>query len=105
MLAVDAAVAAAPSNELEYNSIGDTDGNQTGEEEIKNPVRDEVSRKVAVAFDSIFTDANPRLIPVLDHQQVHLKLLQWDKLQQKLEGVEVQFLAPSLIPLLPLYLS
>jgi hypothetical protein len=91
LLAVDAAVAAAPSNELEYQAVRDSGDSQTGDEDGKNPVRDEVSRKVAVAFASIFTDANPRLIPVLNHQLVHLKLLQWDKLQQKLEAVEVQF--------------
>jgi hypothetical protein len=88
-LAVDAAVAAVPPNELAYKTIRDLEGSHIGDEDDKNPVRDEVSRKVAVAFDSIFTDANPRLIPVLNHQQVHLKLLQWDRLQQKLEVVEV----------------
>ena len=90
-IAVDAAVAAA----------ADKDGrpsqdwvDEEGEDEGGNPVRDEVSKKVAVAFDSIFTEANPRLIPVLNHQRVHLQLLKWDKLQQKLEGVEVRRLLP-----------
>lgn len=88
-IAVDAAAAAAMVKDEE---AGKANNDYTGSEEEDtggNPVRDEVSKKVAVAFDSIFTDANPRLIPVLNHQRVHLQLLKWDKLQQKLEAVEV----------------
>lgn len=88
-IAVDAAVAAATAN-AEKECKTNKDCVESEDEEMGgNPVRDEVSKKVAVAFDSIFTDANPRLIPVLNHQRVHLQLLKWDKLQQRLEGVEV----------------
>lgn len=85
---MDAAVAKLSREEQEmqqnHDALDPADDDDGG-----NPVRDEVSKKVAVAFDSIFTKANPRLIPVLNHQRVHLQLLKWDKLQQKLEAVEV----------------
>lgn len=58
-------------------------------------VRDAVSATVARAFDTIFPDANPRLIPVLDHTKVHLELLKWDSLYQQLEAVEVRPVAPG----------
>lgn len=54
-----------------------------------NSAREEVSKKVAMAFDSIFFEAKPRLIPVLNHQKVHLELIKWDRLHQQLEVVEV----------------
>lgn len=89
-IAVDAAVAAAGANaEKDGRPSKEWVDEDEDEDEGGNPVRAEVSKKVAVAFDSIFTEANPRLIPVLNHQRVHLQLLKWDKLQQKLEGVEV----------------
>jgi hypothetical protein len=38
-------------------------------------MREAVTATVAQAFDTIFPDANPRLIPVLNHQKVPLLLL------------------------------
>lgn len=55
-----------------------------------NSAREAVSKQVAMAFDSIFFEAKPRLIPVLNHQKVHLELIKWDRLHQQLELVEVR---------------
>ena len=54
-----------------------------------NAAREAVSKQVATAFDTIFYEAKPRLIPVLNHQRVHLELIKWDRLHQQLELVEV----------------
>jgi hypothetical protein len=82
--AVDAAVARAGVRES-AGSICSIDPPAFG-----NAAREEVSRKVARAFDAIFYDAKPRLIPVLNHAKVQRELQKWDQYQQKLELVEVR---------------
>ena len=54
-----------------------------------NAAREAVTKHVATAFDTIFSEAKPRLIPVLNHQKVHQQLLKWDRLHRALEKVEV----------------
>jgi hypothetical protein len=56
-------------------------------------IRQKVSSTLGAAFAEVFKDARPRLLPIYDHRKVHLLLVQWDRLHQKLELIEVR---PSL---------
>lgn len=57
-------------------------------------VREKVMTTLGSAFREVFKDCSTQLVPIMDHRSVHLKLVEWDKLQMKLESVEV-WPAPS----------
>jgi hypothetical protein len=64
-------------------------------------VRQKVMTTLGSAFREVFKDCSTQLVPIMDHRSVHLKLVEWDKLQMKLESVEV-WPAPVPPPLKPI---
>ena len=52
-------------------------------------VREKVKQMLSGAFREVFQDDTVQLVPIMNHQSVHVKLVEWDLLQAKLESVEV----------------
>jgi hypothetical protein len=53
-------------------------------------VREKVMMTLEQAFQEVFRGSETKLVPIMNHRAVHLKLIEWDQLQMKLESIEVR---------------
>ena len=68
----------------------DDDGSSAARADRAARVHEKVSSGLGTAFTEVFRDDHPRLLPIYNHRAVHLLLIEWDRLHQKLELVEVR---------------
>ena len=53
-------------------------------------VREKVMMTLESAFHEVFRGSETKLVPIMNHRAVHLKLVEWDQLQMALESIEVR---------------